>query len=108
MVYWFANFPARPERFRYDDDQFRADHRYLTELVAEIERVFGEDADEDLLPRTEDERRCRYCRYRSLCQRGIDAGPFDEIASDRMAEASAELEIDLTFDFEQVAESDYG
>jgi hypothetical protein len=108
MVYWFANFPARPERFRYDDDQFRADHRYLTELVAEIERAFGEDADEDLLPRTEDERRCRYCRYRSLCQRGIEAGPLGEIASDRTAEAAGELEIDLAFNFEQVAESDYG
>jgi hypothetical protein len=113
MVYWFANFPGRSEEFSYDDDQFRADHDRLTELVAEIERVFGEDADGDLLPRTEDERRCHYCRYRSLCQRGVEAGSFragafDEVASDPTMEESAELNIDFEFDFEQIAESDYG
>ena len=117
MVYWFANFPARPEQFSYDDDQFRADHGYLTELVAGIKGVFGEGADEDLLPRTEDKRRCRYCRYRSLCQRGVEAGSFGagsfgEIASDLMMEESAELEsgfeFGFEFDFEQIAETDYG
>jgi hypothetical protein len=43
-----------------------------------------------------------------LCQRGIEAGLFGEIASDRTVEASAELEIELGFEFEQVAETDYG
>ena len=118
MVYWFANFPARPERFRYDDDQFRADHGHLTELIAEIERVFGEEGHGDLLPRTKDEARCRYCRYRSLCERGVEAGSFragsfragsfGESASDPVVEWSADLELDFEFDFEQVAETDYG
>jgi hypothetical protein len=118
MVYWFANFPARPEWFRYDDEQFRADHGHLTELVAEIEAILGEGADGELLPRTEDEVRCRYCRYRSLCQRGAGAGLFGEIASDSLMEGSAEQEIDaelasdsefgFEFDFEQIAERDYG
>ncbi|MBU0705004.1 MAG: PD-(D/E)XK nuclease family protein, partial [Chloroflexi bacterium] len=30
-------------------------------------------------PLTTDERHCRYCRYRSLCQRGVEAGPLDEM-----------------------------
>jgi CRISPR/Cas system-associated exonuclease Cas4 (RecB family) len=108
MVYWFANFPANPERFSYDDDQYRADHDRLTRLVVEIEHMFEDGADEDLLPRATDERRCRYCRYRSLCRRGVEAGSLDEVASQPMVEDADELELDFEFSFEQIAETDYG
>jgi CRISPR/Cas system-associated exonuclease Cas4 (RecB family) len=108
MVYWFASFPTRPERFGYDDDQYRADHDRLTRLVVEIEQMFKDDADEGLLPRTTDERRCRYCRYRSLCRRGVEAGSFDELASQPLVEAADELELDFEFEFEQIAETGYG
>jgi len=98
MVYWFANFPDDPERFTYDAGQYDADGDYLTSLVEEIKSLGDED-----FPLTTQERRCRYCPYRSLCQRGIRAGALDE------AEDEPEWgdDFEVAFDFEQIAEIEY-
>jgi len=98
MVYWFANFPEDPERFPYDAAQYDADGAYLASLVEEIKGLGDED-----FPLTVQERRCRYCPYRSWCQRGVRAGALDE--------AEDELEWDddfeIALDFEQIAEIEY-
>ncbi|MDY6875898.1 MAG: PD-(D/E)XK nuclease family protein [Chloroflexota bacterium] len=98
MVYWFANFPKDPARFVYDTARYEADEDYLASLIGEIVGLGDKD-----LPLTTQNRHCKYCRYRSLCQRGIGAGAFDEI--------DAELELgagfDLSLDFEQIAEIEY-
>ncbi|TEU19308.1 MAG: PD-(D/E)XK nuclease family protein [Anaerolineales bacterium] len=98
MVYWFANFPDDPERFAYDIAQYDADDDYLASLVEEIKSL----ADEDF-PLTTQERRCRYCPYRSLCQRGVRAGALDEAEDE--PEWGDDFEIAL--DFEQIAEIEY-
>ncbi len=98
MVYWFANFPAVPERFIYDATQYEADKVYLTSLIEEIDGLGDRD-----FPLTTQERPCRYCRYRSLCQRGIRAGSLDE-AED---ELGLDDDFDFAFDFEQIAEIEY-
>jgi hypothetical protein len=69
MVYWFAEYPAQPEVLEYDAAQLAADEDFLRGLVAEIERRDG-----DIWPLTPDERVCRFCTYRSLCERGVAAG----------------------------------
>lgn len=98
MVYWFAEYPDDPARFTYDTAQYEADEAYLTSLIEEIESLGDED-----FPLTTQERHCRYCPYRSLCQRGIRAGAYDEIED--------ELELgegfDVSLDFEQIAEIEY-
>jgi hypothetical protein len=96
MLYWFAEFPAQPERFVYDTAQYERDAAYLSALVAEIDGL-----GDGVFPVTDDERRCRYCVYRSLCNRGIGAGPLDE------AEGEGELAADFDLDFEQIAEVEY-
>jgi CRISPR/Cas system-associated exonuclease Cas4 (RecB family) len=98
MVYWFANFPLAPERFTYDAAQYKADEAYLISLIEEIDGLGDRD-----FPLTTQERRCRYCRYRSLCQRGIRAGLLDEVEEG----AKLDDELGFTFDFEQVAEIEY-
>ncbi len=108
MVYWFANFPARPEHFAYDGDRCRSDEDFLTGLLVEIEETFAERDDDDLLPRTDDRRCCRYCRYRSLCQRGVEAGLLDEMEPHAVAEQVSDGDLGSEFDFEQIAEADYG
>jgi CRISPR/Cas system-associated exonuclease Cas4 (RecB family) len=99
MVYWFANFPRSPERFSYDDAQHQADEAYLTSLIAQIRDLEGGD-----FPLTIHEPRCRFCSYRSLCRRGVKAGAFDE------TEEELELgdALDISLDFEQIAEIEYG
>lgn len=98
MVYWFADAPVGPERFTYDAAHYQADEEYLTKLIEEIANL-GDDG----WHLTSQERRCRFCRYKSLCQRGIMAGRFDEADGD--LEPGDDLDFDL--DFEQVAEIEY-
>jgi hypothetical protein len=98
MVYWFANFPEDPERFPYDAARDDADGAYLASLVEEIKGLGDED-----FPLTTQERRCRYCPYRSLCQRGVRAGAFDEVDDDMASEDLSQLD----FDFEQIAEIEF-
>lgn len=100
MVYWFAEHPGQPERFAYSAAQHAQNGRYLRSLVAEMERL-AQTA--EVWPLTEDAQRCRFCVYRSLCDRGRAAGRLDEL--DLAAEAADELEV--TLDFEQVAEIAY-
>ena len=64
MIYWFAEHPESPVRVPYDDVQYRADTVYLTGLIEEIQAM----PDEAFAP-TDDEKRCKYCPYRSYCDR---------------------------------------
>jgi hypothetical protein len=98
MVYWFANFPQDPERFPYDAAQYEVDDHYLASLIEEIKDLGDED-----FPLTPQERRCRYCPYRSLCQRGVRAGSFDEMED----ELEWGDDFDVVLDFEQIAEIEY-
>ena len=43
MIYWFAGYPDRPERLRYNRTQHEADGRYLTSLIAELVRAGDDD-----------------------------------------------------------------
>lgn len=75
MRYWFAEFPEDVLRFPYDDAQYELDDIYFDGLFDEIERLSVE-----AFKRTDNTDRCRYCRYRSLCERGIEAGEVPEEA----------------------------
>jgi len=96
MVYWFADFPAQPERIPYDSRKFQADEAYLRGLMDEITRL--EEPDFYKTARLELD---RFCVYRSLCDRGVEAGRVDEL--DDLDAAPAALD----FDFDQVAEVEY-
>lgn len=89
MIYWFSAAPERPEVFPYSDSQFANDEKHLTQLVEQVQQaaVMG-------FPLTDDERRCAYCNYRSLCERGISAG---KAVSDEFEE-SLDDGFDLDFD----------
>jgi CRISPR/Cas system-associated exonuclease Cas4 (RecB family) len=98
MVYWYAEFPAEAERFPYDQDRYEEDKGYLADLIVEIaSQSRGE------FPQTSDQRRCRYCRYRSLCERGIAAGRLLE----GEMEGGEEGQSIPILDYEQVAEIDF-
>ncbi len=97
LVYWFAGQPTAPARFPYSQARFLEDQRDLNELAALLLRL----KDEQDYPLTSDERRCAFCIYRSLCDRGINAGELDELESD----ASLDWLPDL--DPEQIQEVEY-
>jgi CRISPR/Cas system-associated exonuclease Cas4 (RecB family) len=94
MVYWYADFPSEPARFRYDAKQFKRDRSAIEKVVHEISAAAE-------FPLTEDEKTCRFCVYRSYCNRGTGAGHMDE--------AEAEMEAEAAFDlnFEQIGEIEF-
>jgi len=98
MVYWYAAFPDEPEVFEYGAAQFDSDGSYLAALASEIDRLPEGDQ-----PLTDDRNQCRYCVYRSLCRRGVGAGPLDE-SSD---EEGAGDDLGPTFEFGEVEEVAY-
>ena len=93
MTYWFAAHPAQPETFHYSAAHLTRDRDEIQDLVKEIAALGEKDFD-----KTDDEKRCRFCVYRSLCARGVEAGSMDEI--DAPEEAEGEIEID----FDQISE----
>lgn len=74
MVYWIAGEPDQPEIIEYSAARMERDERELTNLVRELlARAPGET-----WPLTMNESRCRFCVYRSLCERGEKAGSLGE------------------------------
>lgn len=95
MIYWFAEFPEQPEVFTYDAEQHqRAEVELLRLLDSIAERPAGG------FPLTSEVDRCKYCRYRSLCQRGVKAGEFDDYEADE----AVELDLDALIDLDQIGE----
>lgn len=98
MIYWFSEFPEQPEHITYDQSQYEHDEAFLNGLIAEIERRNEDDF--DLTP---DVKRCAYCVYRSLCDRGVAAGDLGDLAEPPDETVGPEV----TLDFDQIAEIEF-
>ncbi len=81
--------------FPYSAAQMEADETRLTDMVGAIDAAAE-------FPLTEDERRCRFCNYRSYCDRG-EAGDFNDFDFDD----AEEDEDALALDFDQIAEIEF-
>ena len=86
MTYWFAEFPSEPAQFAYNPGQFKRDWFAIESLVEEMSQA-------QVFPRTEDRTRCRFCVYRSLCDRGAEAGAWQE--GESFPAESAEFEVGI-------------
>lgn len=96
MVYWFAEFPQKPEVFTYSAKQYKTDYTRLEALAEDILQRGGE-ADFEL---TDNFERCQFCAYRSLNDRGAQAGDLLGAGSDI---TTGDFTIDLHID--QIAET---
>ncbi|MFW5691175.1 MAG: PD-(D/E)XK nuclease family protein [Chloroflexota bacterium] len=102
MVYWFAADPGNPARFDYDAAQHADTADALRAVLAEIDARATFEL-------TDDVRRCAYCIYRSLCDRGSAAGgldDFDAISEDADTD-DLPPDFDLDIDLDQVAEVEF-
>ncbi|MGD2163336.1 MAG: PD-(D/E)XK nuclease family protein [Anaerolineales bacterium] len=91
MRYWYAEAPGTPKEFAYSQTQFEDDKQYLRELINEIKGI-----DAEIFPLTDDQRKCRYCLYRSLCDRGIGAGLLEEYEQEleMLSDSSSVVDLD--------------
>jgi CRISPR/Cas system-associated exonuclease Cas4 (RecB family) len=94
MIYWFAEFPSEPTTLQYDEQQFTRDWSAIETSAREISTTH-------VFPLTEEGAHCRFCVYRSLCDRGDQAGAWQD------AEAGASEGSHLELDFEQIGEIEF-
>ena len=94
MLYWFAEFPSEPASFRFDAVQFARDWSALETTINEI-------ASAQAFPLTDDQSMCRFCVYRSYCDRGNQAARWDE------TDAEAEDQPGFDVNFDQIAEIEF-
>lgn len=72
MIYWYPEFPQRPEIFVYSKEKYQNDRDYINNLISEIQiKLPG------TFQKTDQLRTCNFCNYRSLCNRGVSAGIID-------------------------------
>jgi hypothetical protein len=98
MLYWFAEQPQSSVLMGYDETSFREDERVLEGIISEILEL-----DPDEFYKTDHLTHCHYCRYRSLCDRGREAGRIDDFKGD---EDTLDME-SSALDFDQIAEIEY-
>ena len=95
MIYWFTNQPEQPERFPYNQSSHQEDARYLGNLIATIN-----DKSDTIFPLTPDVKRCLFCTYRSLCNRGVKPGDLQHLEEWLEPDSPDEVSID----FDQIGE----
>lgn len=92
MIYWFTNDPEHPESFLYSQQQFEEDLEFFHQLVEIIEKTKPNE-----FRLTDNEKLCKFCQYRSLCNRGIKPGSIQEeetVGLDLFAEEIIDIDIE--------------
>jgi hypothetical protein len=77
MNYWFTAQPQTPVSLPYQTSAYQRDRDDLSQLIETIRSSKPSDFN-----RTDDFNKCRFCIYRSHCDRGVEAGDlgdFDDI-----------------------------
>lgn len=74
FVYWFAE-NGEPVEIPLSAEKLQQDETRLASLINDIAAAIE-------FPKTADERRCRFCVYRSLCERGETPGDLNELEDD--------------------------
>lgn len=90
MNYWFAAHPQSPVSLPYSHSDYQRDHADLTHLIEDIST--SEPAS---FQRTHDLKQCRFCVYRSHCDRGVQAG--DLAAFDDFDMEPEDIEAEMVF-----------
>jgi hypothetical protein len=95
MHYWFATQPKTPVTLPYSESAWAADKAYFTSLIEEIIQH-----EQNQFLRTTNHDKCRFCSYRSHCDRGVRAGDLESF--DNFDTRPEDFELDIEFD--QIAE----
>jgi hypothetical protein len=89
MSYWYPEFADSPVSFCYSESQFLEDTAMLNGLIDKIQTKPEAD-----FKKTEDQKKCKFCRYRSLCDRGISAGTAGDDSDDLLVEDPFAIDFD--------------
>ena len=97
MDYVYVAQAGERVSFEYSPAQLRDDEALLTEIIGKIDRARD-------FALTDEARRCRFCSYRSLCDRGEAGGLVEFDWDDEEIESEDEA---FPLDFDQIAEIEF-
>ena len=95
MRYWYANHPKKNVEFLYDENLHIQHSNYLSEIISEILSTKS-----DNFSKTDDKKRCKYCTYRTLCERGNTAGALNDEVDEESLFNDFSLDFDNFSDFQ--------
>lgn len=98
MNYWYASVPDTPISLPYDHEAYEKDVAYFTQIIGEIQ-----GNEENDFSKTADTRKCRYCVYRSHCDRGVQAGDLEAFVDFPLDDGQDNLDID----FDNISEIEF-
>lgn len=88
MVYWEVTEPTNPIVFEYGSSKEEQDLELITAIMREIQSSPAAD-----FVRTDDIQRCRYCVYRTYCNRLPETAALEDYLSDTYLALEDELEL---------------
>jgi hypothetical protein len=94
MEYWFPAFPEEIITLDYSNASHATSQEVISSLINEI--VLKEPG---TFSKTTNKKRCAYCQYRSLCERGIQAGKIDDAENEPEGDSGIN-----NLDFDQIEE----
>ncbi len=86
LIYWFAEDGSIIE-FQLNAELLEANEQRLVATITEINACFE-------FPKTENEKQCQFCVYRSLCERGELAGNIKDLEEDDDVSVGINLNLD--------------
>ena len=95
MQYWFATHPENAINLSYNQKMYQKDTVFFKNLIKEIINLEVNE-----FKRTLDLPKCRFCIYRSHCDRGVQAGELVDYENFFQEPENLPFEID----FDQIAE----
>jgi len=99
MIYWYAYHPESPQIFPYSENLEKYARETISTLVGLYEKLCSTA---EIFPLTDNLENCRYCVYRSLCDRGERAGSVE-----LMNYWEEEEGLDLKIDIDQIMEIEF-
>ena len=98
MVYWYPEHPDQSIVFPFSEEIHDRQLKALQKVVRSMQNNSPHQRD---LAKTENTAHCRFCVFRSYCDRGIEAGAIQD-SGPELLEAESALDEFEQFDFEQI------
>ena len=99
LSYWYPLSSDPAVIFQYSSDQHDQVKKRLGLLLDEIDKYLISN---DKFPLTDDQEKCQYCPFRSLCDRGVEAGLFSPSFTPEDNDS-----LDFRIDMDQISEIEF-
>lgn len=99
FMYWFPLCSDHESLFAYSS---KNEYDFENVLSGILEQISDFQLNKEIFPLTDNPKKCTFCGFRSLCERGDQAGNHQDLL-----DLDTEEDHDLIFDLEQISELEF-